>query len=278
MDTGQAPPAEPPRCGQPTQMLVQSVDRALTILELLARQGDLGITEIANELGVHKSTASRLVAVLDNHDMVEQTADRGKYRLSFGVIRLAGATTSKMELPRESQPVCARLAADLGETVHVTVLDGFSTVTIAQVRGPTAIASHCQVGWRAPAHATSGGKVLLAFLPPALQRGLVGDVPLRRHTPNTIVSPDKLLAQLAHVRREGYGYAVGEYETGLNAIAAPIHSPDGRVKAAIGASGPAYRLDTTRMRTVSSAVVAGAMEISERIGYVAPATPATPAT
>lgn len=83
---------------------VQSVDRALSILGLLARRGSLGVTEIARELGVHKSTAFRLVATLEAHDLVAQRTDRGTYRLGVGIQRLAGATTGRLDLGQESRP------------------------------------------------------------------------------------------------------------------------------------------------------------------------------
>jgi IclR family acetate operon transcriptional repressor len=83
--------------------LVQSVDRAVSVLEFLALHGEMGITELATELGVHKSTAFRLVSVLDSRGLVEQAGDRGKYRLGFGIVRLAGATAAQMDLSRESR-------------------------------------------------------------------------------------------------------------------------------------------------------------------------------
>jgi DNA-binding IclR family transcriptional regulator len=262
----------PTLASQPaSQALVQSVDRAVTVLEILARRGEAGVTEIAGELGVHKSTAFRLVAALENRGLVEQTSDRGKYRLGFGIIRLAGATTAQLDLSRESQPVCERLAANVGETVNVAVLEGISAINITQVRGPAAVTSHNWVGQRTPVHATSSGKVLLAYQPEVVQRELVGDGPLQRYTPNTIVTPADLLTQLAEVRRLGYGHTVEELEVGLNAVAAPILGYDGRVVAAVSASGPSYRLDAERLHDVANQVKAGAAEISERIGYVHPA-------
>src|ERR1700754_1258184 len=83
---------------------VQSVDRALSILEVLARIGEAGVTEIAAELDVHKSTAFRLVATLESHGMVEQNEDRGKYRLGVGVLRLGGATPPPREARQEARP------------------------------------------------------------------------------------------------------------------------------------------------------------------------------
>src|SRR3954447_25651874 len=134
---------------------VQSVDRALSVLEILGARGEAGVTEIAAELGVHKSTAFRLVAVLEARGFVEQLADRGKYRLGFGIVRLAGATAAQMDLSQEGRRTCEQLAADLGETVNIAILDDHRAVNISQVRGTAAISTYNWVGHGTPLHATA---------------------------------------------------------------------------------------------------------------------------
>jgi DNA-binding IclR family transcriptional regulator len=143
---------------------VQSVDRALGILEVLARTGESGVTEIALELGVHKSTAFRLVATLEAHRLVEQTADRGRYRLGVGILRLAGATTARLDLVQEARPIARQLAVDTGETVNIAVLSESSALYLDQVAGSSALQPHNWVGQHIPLHATSNGKVLLGGL------------------------------------------------------------------------------------------------------------------
>src|ERR1700709_1410511 len=120
---------------------VQSVDRALTILDILARLGEAGVTEIAAELGVHKSPSFRLVATRETHGMVEQNEGRGKYRLGVGVLRLAGATTARLDVVQESRPICRKLAADSGETVNIAVLSDRSVLYVDQVAGQSALQS-----------------------------------------------------------------------------------------------------------------------------------------
>jgi IclR family transcriptional regulator, acetate operon repressor len=239
---------------------VQSVDRAIAILEILARDGATRVTDLAAELEVHKSTAFRLLAALEQGGLVEQSGDRGRYRLGFGVVRLAGAATAQLDLSRESRPVCLRLAEEIGETVNIAVARGGDTVNISQVRGPAAISGHNWVGQRTPSHATSSGKVLLAF---GALRPVAGE--LERYTPGTIVSPDEL--KLAEIRERGWASTVEELEVGLNAVAAPVRGADGSVVAAVSASGPSYRLTTARLAEVGALLVAGAREISQRIGY-----------
>ncbi|MFF0773173.1 IclR family transcriptional regulator [Nonomuraea wenchangensis] len=239
---------------------VQSVDRAIAILEILAREGATRVTDLAAELDVHKSTAFRLLAALEQGGLVEQSGDRGRYRLGFGVIRLAGAASAQLDLARESRPVCLRLAAAVGETVNVAVAQDGATVNISQVRGPAAISGHNWVGQRTPSHATSSGKVLLAFGALRLPAG-----ELERYTPRTITSPDAI--GLAEIRERGWAVTVEELEVGLNAVAAPVRGGDGTVVAAVSASGPSYRLTPERLPEVGELLARGAQEISERIGY-----------
>ena len=163
---------------------VQSVDRALGILEVLARTGEAGVTEIAVELGVHKSTAFRLVATLEAHRLVEQTVDRGRYRLGVGILRLAGATTARLDLVQEARPICRQLAADTGETVNIAVLSESSALYLDQVAGSSALQPHNWVGQHIPLHATSNGKVLLSGLDDARLEVVLGK--LATYTPRTI--------------------------------------------------------------------------------------------
>jgi DNA-binding IclR family transcriptional regulator len=245
---------------------VQSVDRAMAILDMLARLGEVGVTEIAQELGVHKSTAFRLVEALEAWQLVEQVSERGKYRLGFGIVRLAGATMARPDLSRQSRVVCERLAAELDETVNVAIADQGQATNVMQVYGSAAVTARNWIGQRTPMHATSSGKVLLAWSP---DEELALDE-LTPYTPNTRTDPAKLSDELAEVRARGWAYTVEELEVGLNAVAAPIRAADGEVIAALSVSGPAYRVEPTRYADIAEKIVGGADEISFRIGYVGP--------
>src|SRR6476659_8144516 len=177
--------AQPP-VGAGSTAPVQSVDRAITILELLARQGESSVTEIAAQLGVHKSTAFRLLATLETHRLVEQINDRGRYRLGVGNLRLAGATPARLDVATEARPVTRQLAGDTGEAVNLTVRSEESALYLDQVAGSAALQSHNWVGQRIPLHATSNGKVLLSELS---ERELDAALPhLPRYTDHTITS------------------------------------------------------------------------------------------
>jgi DNA-binding IclR family transcriptional regulator len=258
-------PNEPNESSGGSAAPVQSVDRALTILELLAHDGESSVTQIAGGLGVHKSTAFRLLATLETHRLVEQVNDRGRYRLGVGNLRLAGATTARLDVVSEARPVCRQLAADTGETVNITVLSDTSALYLDQQAGSSALQSHNWVGQRIPLHATSNGKVLISELSESALAEALPDLP--RFTDQTITSRRKLIEELAEVRRIGYALAVDELEIGLTAAAAPIRSAHGDIIASMSISGPTFRLDQARLDDEVPKVVAAALEVSHRLGW-----------
>jgi DNA-binding IclR family transcriptional regulator len=245
---------------------VQSVDRALLVLEIVAKLGQAGVTEIATELGVHKSTVSRLLAALESRGYVEQVSGRGKYRIGFSIARLARATSGRLDLVKLSQDVCDGLATDVGETTNVAILDGDRIVNVAEAIGPAEITLRTWVGQSCPAHATSSGKVLLAGLGGADVRSRFG-AGLEAFTDNTIVNIADLQRQLAIVRERGWASVSEELEVGLNAVAAPIYDSSAQVIAALSVSGPSYRLGEAQFEETAKRTIAAAEVISRRLGW-----------
>ncbi|MGL5809381.1 MAG: IclR family transcriptional regulator [Nocardioides sp.] len=244
---------------------VQSVDRALTILEALARHGEAGVTELADGLGVHKSTAFRLVATLESHGLVEQTEERGKYRLGVALLRLAGATTARLDVVQEARSVCRKLAADTGETVNVAVLADHAALYLDQVAGSSSLQSHNWVGQHIPLHATANGKVLLSGLPGDALDEMLGS--LVAYTDLTITKKSALRDEINRVREQGYAVAIDELEVGLTAVAAPIRNAHGDVIASMSVSGPTFRLTEEQVAEVVTLQVAAAEEVSHRLGW-----------
>ncbi|MGH3516954.1 MAG: IclR family transcriptional regulator [Haloechinothrix sp.] len=245
-------------------VLVQSVDRAISVLELILRDGDAGITEIADELGVHKSTASRLVYTLQARDLVEQHGERGRFTIGFGMLRFAGAVTGQIDLARLGTPLCEALAEQLGETVNIAVLDGAGAINVSQARGTSAVSAQNWTGQRTPLHATSSGKVLLAAVDePEREAILAGE--LVPYTARTITDPDELRTVLRRVAEDGYATCFEELEPGLHAVAVPVYGDHNEVVAAISASGPSYRLSRKRIRQIAGELRGGARELSSRL-------------
>ncbi|MDX3639862.1 IclR family transcriptional regulator [Streptomyces sp. MB09-02B] len=247
---------------------MQSVDRAISVLEILAQRGEAGVSEVAAEIEVHKSTAFRLLGALEARGLVEQAGERGKYRLGFGIVRLAGAVTGRIDITQQGRPVCERLAEEIGETVNIAVMQEHYAINLYQVRGPGAITAHNWVGQLTPLHATSSGKILLAHMPAKERAALLSDVGMKKVTPHTITAKTKLEKNLLAARERGYAFTLEELEIGLHAMAAPVRNRDGEVIAALSASGPAYRFTEERLHELSPVLLKGAAEISHRMGYL----------
>jgi DNA-binding IclR family transcriptional regulator len=245
---------------------VQSVDRAVAVLQFLRRAGWSGVTEVAGEIGVHKSTAYRLLATLRDHGLVEQDAETERYRLGLGLVSLASAVTAEIDVARAARPVGQRLSERTQETVTITVLSGDEALIIDQATSPASVLSVDWTGRHSPLHCTSDGKVLLAHMPRGRQRRYLAQ-PLQRFTAQTIVDPEQLAAQLHAVQKAGYAYTVEEYEVGLNGVAAPIRTADGAVAAALSVSGPSFRLPVAAIAGIGALTVDAAAEISRRLGY-----------
>jgi IclR family transcriptional regulator, acetate operon repressor len=246
--------------------LIRSVDRAVAILDLLARDGWRAGAEVARDLGVHRSTALRLLGTLERHNLVERDPRTAKYRLGRRLPQLASVVTGEFDLRYMARPVCERLAGALGETVTLDVLDADEIVPIEQATGSTSVVSVNWLGRRTPVHCTASGKVILAFAPADLRQRLLAR-PLERRTPNTIVDRAELEEQLAAALEAGFARTYQELEVGLDAIAAPVHSADGGVVAAIDVSGPAHRLQDGDRPELVDLTREAAADLSRRLGY-----------
>ena len=227
-----------------------------------------GSREVAADIGVHKSTAFRLLGALEDRGLVEQNHDRGKYQLGFGILRLASAIPGRLDLVRQARPVLDDLAQQVGETVNLAVLREGRAMNLEQARGPAAVASQNWVGQLTPLHATSSGKILLAHLDHDQRAHLLDASDLRSYTDLTITSRAALEGQLDRARTNGYAATFEEYELGLNAVAVPIRDHTGTVVGAVSASGPAYRLGQSRIEEFLDTLKAGGARISERLGYL----------
>lgn len=245
---------------------VRSVDRAAALLLALGDSpASAGVTELARKLGLHKSTASRLLATLEKRGLVEQDDETGKYRLGLVVIRLAEQAERTLDLRGLALPELERLARLTHETTGLGQIDGDQLLTVAQVDGPNLVAVGDWTGRATPLHCVASGKVLLATLP---EREVVRIVKrgLPRYTERTMVDLEPLLEELARIRRRGYATAIGEFEAGLNAVAAPVRDARGQVIAAVDIWGPAFRLTPRRIPELAALVRESADAISTRLG------------
>ena len=227
----------------------------------------VGVADIAKNLGVHRSTASRLAATLASAGYLEQAGEQGRYRLAAKLAALGEIAAAQTDLHHAAEGPLRDLVSRLGETGHLGILEGTEAVTVEVVEGWQTVRMHSRVGKRSPAHCSSIGKALLAGLSPAEFKARFPDAGLERRTPKTIADRDELERHLAEVRAQGYAEDVEELEPHLCCVAVPDFGRDGEMVASIGVSGPASRLgDPATRATAASEVTAAARAISTRLG------------
>ena len=243
---------------------LETVDRALHMLRAFDRDHpDRSVGDLAAELGVHHSNASRLAATLALRGFLERSPDGERYRLGPEVRRLGLLSLVERDLVGAAQAPMRELVGELGETVVLSQLDGAESVDIAQVTGRYVIGARQWLGRRSPLHATSDGKVFLAFADPAPP--LPSD--LAPYTPHTVTDAATLERQVGEVRERGWAAADSELEDGLCGVAAPVFDALGDCTAALNLTGPTFRLREVPTDRLGRACRAAADRISAHLGY-----------
>jgi DNA-binding IclR family transcriptional regulator len=242
----------------------EAARRVVTVLDLLGESADgIGVQEVARSLDVHPSTASRLLATLGASGIVERDPGSKRYRIGARVVGLAAAMVDRLPVVSQARPQLEHLSAATSETANLAIRDGFHVVYVDQVTPAQTVVMASWVGRRSPVHASSSGKVLIAFGDSSL-RDAVARRRLERLTDRTVVSTSKLRQIWAQTRRQGYAASSGELEDGLVTIAAPV-IVDGTAVAAISVSGPAYRLPQRDIPGLARHVINAASAASHRM-------------
>jgi len=245
----------------------QSARRAVALLKAFSGpEGARSLTDLARQVRLSKATAFRLLSALESEGLVTKEAESGEYRLGPETIALGWQAVQSNALIPTVRPVLEALARQTRETATLEILAGAEVVILDEVMGGRRLEVGPFVGSRWPAHATSTGKVLLAFAAtPDPLRGL--SRALRRYTDRTVTSRRALRKELLEIRRKGFATAVEELEPGFSAVAAPVWRHDGRVVAAISVGGPTARLPLHRLEILGAGVRRGSERASRALGY-----------
>jgi DNA-binding IclR family transcriptional regulator len=246
---------------------IQAIERAVAILNAFSTdRPELGVTELADQLGLHKSTVHRFLVNLETGGLVERNPRTARYRLGLRLFELGGLVLQQLSLWDEALPFLEGLVRDTGETGHLAVLDGGEAIYIEKVEARRALRIPSAVGRGYPAHATNLGKVLLAHLPPEQVRVIVEERGLAAYTPHTITDLAHLEGELVRIRSRGYAVDNEEYDEGLRCIGAPIQDHTGQVVAALGIGGPVTRVTPGRVTELAELVMGAAKGLSRRLG------------
>jgi len=222
------------------------------------------MTQIADQVGIHKSTVHRLLATLEAKRFVQRDPETGIYRLGIRLLQMAYLTLEQNDLRRIAIPFLRHLGEQCLETIHLAVLDDTDVVFMYIIESPQRVKLAAALGQRLPAFATASGKAILAYTPEdkvrqILQRGMP------QYTETTLLSTEAFFNDLRHIREQGFAISEHEYEEGINAVAAPIFDSDGQPVASVAIAGPAYRLIHELMLEIGPSVLATAQQISKEL-------------
>jgi DNA-binding IclR family transcriptional regulator len=249
---------------------VRAVERALDVLMCFSRKTpELSMTEIADQIGIHKSTVHRLLATLERNRFVQRDPVTGAYRLGIRLLQMAYLTLEQNDLRQIAAPFARQLNEKYQENIHLAVLDNSDMVYVHILESPQRIKLAAAIGQRLPAFATASGKAVLAFLPEDMVRRIL-DQGMPHYTQFTPVSPEVFLEDLGRTRTAGFAISEREYEDEINAVAAPIFDLSGQPLASIAVAGPAYRLSLEQMLQIGPQLVSAAQAITNELEVARP--------
>jgi DNA-binding IclR family transcriptional regulator len=244
---------------------VGSVARATQLLDALAdSESGLGVNELARRIGVNASTASRLLATLQQAGLVARTPG-GPYRLGLHLVTLSDRVLAQLDVPQLARPLLSELVEATGETATLSLPGEDDAITVDFVPSPSSIVSLARIGRPSIGHATAAGKVMLAYGGPG---GSARPLPrsLRAYTQRTLTDPERLGTELTTVRQRGVAEAVGEREADLAALAAPVFGRGGELAAILGVQGPVTRLPAATRKTLREPLLAAAATLGRSLG------------
>jgi IclR family transcriptional regulator, KDG regulon repressor len=243
----------------------QTLDRGLRILELIADQ-PRRTREIADELGVHHSTALRLLHTLLHRGFIHLEAD-GRYRLGAAMFRLSNRALEALDLRDIARPHMERLGAQCRETVHLGILEGRQVVYIEKVEAAHPVRMYSRIGAVAPLHCTALAKSILMGIDPSLRDDLLADFDFPRFTDRTHPSAISLTADLEHSAERGFTRDNEEHEPGIHCVAAPVYGANGWTKAAISISAPRSRVTEESLLAFVPALLDATHTLSIELGW-----------
>src|ERR1700744_359473 len=230
---------------------LQSLDRAVAVLEMLGEsETALSLAELCQRLRLHKSTAHRSLMVLERSALIERTVEN-RYRLGMKLYELGNRAVEQVDLRTRVHPYFRRLAANVGETVHLSVLQKTSIVYLDKVEPNRRVCVSSKTGTSNPVYCTSMGKAMLAFQPPEVIEQIVSKIHFVRYTHKTIMSKEALMKALERVRRRGYAIDDQEIEAGVRCVGVPIFDEHHRAIAAVSVSVPTLRCTSLNMPDIA---------------------------
>lgn len=265
--TAKKPPAKAKATRKaPAVPLVSAAVRVLAVLDQLSRQRAVGLEELSRQLKLAKPTVYRFLLTLQELGYARRI-DGERWAMSMKMFNMGSRALDHLDLHAAARPIAEQLAEELGETVHMGVLDGDSAVYVLKIESKYTIRMYSRVGRRMPLYCTAIGKVLLAWMTPAERDEALEGVRLVAFNPRTITTRAALDAAVAQVRQQGYAVDDEEREDGVHCIGAPVFDYTGAVVAAISVSWPTFRFTPGEEGEKIERTKEAAARISAILGY-----------
>lgn len=251
-------------------MVIQSLDRAMGVLKVVAAGNGQSLTEVASLSGQSVSTVYRILITMEKHGVVEFDEPRQLWHVGLEAFRIGSHFLGRTRILEQSRPVMQQIMAETGETANLAIIDQGEVIFVSQVETHEPIRAFFRPGTRGPVHASGIGKALLAFLPEPQIAAILKNHALDAFTPNTIVSREALIAEMETIRARGWSIDNEERTLGMRCIAAPIFNQFGEAVAGISISGPAVRVTPERDAEYGRIVSAAARKVTRSVGGDAP--------
>lgn len=239
---------------------VRAVDRALDILLCFTQESELGLSEIAKRISLHKSTVHRLIGSLEGKGFLIRNPETEKYRLGYRILELSANLTQSDDISIVFLPEMERLRDLVGETISLYVRDGMERIRIQAVQSNQPIRRVAPIGARMPLTVGASSKLLVAYEDEETQNKI-----LRETIWPETVEREQFLFQLEQIRKQGYATSVEEREAGAAAVSAPIFNRKGKVIAALSVSGPSNRLTPEKMQEIAKPLVEAAARMGKML-------------
>jgi DNA-binding IclR family transcriptional regulator len=245
---------------------LHSLDRAVSVLEALSESDvPLSLAEICQRMNLHKSTAHRSLMVLERSALIERTQEN-RFRLGLKLYELGNRAVEQIDLRARVQPFFRRLSMQVGETVHLSVLQKTSVVYLDKVEPNRRVCMTSKIGTSNPVYCTSMGKAMLAFQTQETIEQIIAKIRFVRFTRKTLCTREALMKALERVRRRGYAIDDEEIEVGVRCVGAPIFDDNRRAIAAVSVSGPSSRITAQSVPGIAEHLLRCSREISASLG------------
>jgi len=247
--------------------MVNSVLKAVRILDVIGKSKPLGISEISRALKIPKSSTHNILQTLESEGFVERNEDTNKYNLGTRLIELGYRAQNDLAICRIAKPYLNGINQETDETVHLTLLDDDEVLYVDCVESKRRMRTYSVIGIKAPLYCTAVGKAILAELPEIYIKQIIKSKGLARLTDKTITTEADLYKDLANTRTRGYSIDNKEHEDQLTCVGAVIRDVNGEAFASLSVSGPSDRMTEERIVQIGDLVKNATSEISRKLGF-----------